>query len=161
VRRRTDCDCHRFPDCVRDRCSPAHEQRPLLPRGFPASVWRVYNHSTPIALAIEAEVDVVHPAKFDEKNPRDQRRAVTLALLQRLNGSANPNAIREIPAEDRRAIVVTPVRHLVSPVRHIVASLRATYVNRKEKNLRREGAGPAEIDRRDSRTASVASRASE
>jgi len=52
---------------------------------------------------IEAEVDVVHPAKFDEKNPRDQRRAVTLALLQRLNGSASPNAIRDIPAEDRRA----------------------------------------------------------
>jgi CRISPR-associated endonuclease/helicase Cas3 len=51
---------------------------------------------------IEAEVDVVHPAKFDEKNQRDQRRIVTLALLQRLNGSASPNAIRDIPAEERR-----------------------------------------------------------
>lgn len=52
---------------------------------------------------IEAEVDVVHPVKFDEKNQRDQRRTITLALFQRLNGSASPNAIRDIPAEDRRA----------------------------------------------------------
>lgn len=51
----------------------------------------------------DTEVDVVHPTKFDEKSVRDARRAITLALLQRLNGSASSNAIRDVPAEDRRA----------------------------------------------------------
>lgn len=51
----------------------------------------------------DTEVDVVHPAKFEDKPEREKRRNLTLALLQRLNGSANPNAIREIPVEERRA----------------------------------------------------------
>lgn len=51
----------------------------------------------------DSEVDVVHPTEFDQKSEREQRREKTLALLQRLNGSANSNAIRDIPAEERRA----------------------------------------------------------
>jgi CRISPR-associated endonuclease/helicase Cas3 len=51
----------------------------------------------------DTEVDVVHPAKFEDKLEREKRRKLALALLQRLNGSANPNAIRDIPAEERRA----------------------------------------------------------
>ncbi len=49
----------------------------------------------------DTEVDVVHPTKFDDKNERDQRREKTLALLQRLGNSANPNAIGNIPAAER------------------------------------------------------------
>jgi CRISPR-associated endonuclease/helicase Cas3 len=51
----------------------------------------------------DTQVDVVHPAKFDETDEREQRRACTLALLRRLQSSASPNAIRGIPAEDRLA----------------------------------------------------------
>jgi CRISPR-associated endonuclease/helicase Cas3 len=47
------------------------------------------------------EVDVVHPTKFDDKNERDQRRAKTLSLLQRLGDGANPDAIGNIPAAER------------------------------------------------------------
>jgi CRISPR-associated endonuclease/helicase Cas3 len=49
------------------------------------------------------EVDVVHPLTFDERSERERRKALTLALLQKLSGSASPNAIREIPANERRA----------------------------------------------------------
>lgn len=50
----------------------------------------------------DSEVDVVHPTKFADKSEREQRREKTLALLQRLGDSANPNAIGNIPAAERR-----------------------------------------------------------
>jgi CRISPR-associated endonuclease/helicase Cas3 len=50
----------------------------------------------------DTEVDVVHPTKFDDKSEREQRREKTLALLQRLGDSANPNAIGNIPGAERR-----------------------------------------------------------
>ncbi len=50
----------------------------------------------------DTQVDVVHPATFDDKKPNPQRKA-TLELLQQLNGDASPRALGELPADQRRA----------------------------------------------------------
>ncbi|HEX8295304.1 MAG TPA: type I-U CRISPR-associated helicase/endonuclease Cas3, partial [Chthoniobacteraceae bacterium] len=60
----------------------------------------------------DTEVDVVHSAKFEKDNERDQRRAKTLELLRGLNGSASPNALRAIATDLRQAAFAPPPKIL-------------------------------------------------
>lgn len=56
----------------------------------------------------DTEIHVIYPTKFEEK-VYDQRRAKTYALLQQLNGDASPDALGELPEDDRRvAFAPTP-----------------------------------------------------
>ena len=50
-----------------------------------------------------AQIDVVHPAKFDGPDKYDIRRQDTLALLRRLGGDGSPKAIGDLPIADRIA----------------------------------------------------------
>ncbi len=53
----------------------------------------------------DTEIHVVHPADadFDEKDERDSRRKLTLALLRELNGDASPAALGKIESVKRQA----------------------------------------------------------
>ena len=53
----------------------------------------------------ETRVDVVHPSegKFDPKHPLTPAREATLGLLQQLKGDASPNALAELPWDQRLA----------------------------------------------------------
>ncbi len=51
----------------------------------------------------DTEIHVVHPKKFDENDPYEQRRKKTLRLLQQLNGDASPAALSQLDLATRQA----------------------------------------------------------
>ncbi|OWK37310.1 type I-U CRISPR-associated helicase/endonuclease Cas3 [Fimbriiglobus ruber] len=53
------------------------------------------------------EIHVVHPAEFED-DEYDQRCGKTLNLLRRLNGSASPASLGELPATERQAAFAPP-----------------------------------------------------
>ncbi len=60
----------------------------------------------------DTEVDVVHPAKFEKDNERDERRTKTLELLRGLNGSVCPNALRSLAIDLRQSAFAPPPKIL-------------------------------------------------
>jgi CRISPR-associated endonuclease/helicase Cas3 len=56
----------------------------------------------------DSEITVVHEAEFDSANPIEAARERTLALLQKLDGSASPAALDKLPAAARAAAFSPP-----------------------------------------------------
>jgi CRISPR-associated endonuclease/helicase Cas3 len=58
----------------------------------------------------EANVDIVHPAQFEDEtdDPYDHRRELTLKLLKRLNGDGSPAALERLPRDERLAAFSPP-----------------------------------------------------
>jgi CRISPR-associated endonuclease/helicase Cas3 len=56
----------------------------------------------------DSEITVVHETKFDSAKPIEAARERTLALLQKLNGSASPAALDTLPADARAAAFSPP-----------------------------------------------------
>ena len=56
----------------------------------------------------DSEITVVHETKFDSAKPIEAARERTLALLQKLNDSANPAALDTLPADARVAAFSPP-----------------------------------------------------
>ncbi len=59
-------------------------------------------------LSNDSEITVVHETKFDSAKPIEAARERTLALLQKLNGSASPAALDTLPANARAAAFSPP-----------------------------------------------------
>jgi CRISPR-associated endonuclease/helicase Cas3 len=59
-------------------------------------------------LSHDTQIDVIHPAPFDEKDPLKEPRELTLALLRQLQGDASPEALRDLDLASRLAAFSPP-----------------------------------------------------